>query len=126
MLRRSRRDIDLPQGSTGAAFLELLEVMADKARTVGLVASRFELDNPPFPLLSALDDRLLRREETRAWPGAEVPDWAPPSVLLTFAYDRDVARILYEHSPAMLGWQARGFRTTCTSPTPRDRRSSAP
>jgi hypothetical protein len=102
-----RRDV------RGAAFLELLEVMAGRATTAGLVASPFELTDglseATRSLLSTLDGALLSRDEVRAWPGVEVPDWAAASVLLTFRYDTEVARALYDHCPKLLGWQEYGL-----------------
>ena len=93
----------------GAAFLELLQVMVGRASTVRLVASPFELtiglSEATRSLLAGLDGALVSREETRAWPGVRVPDGALSSVLLTFRYDGDVARALYDHCPEMLGWQ---------------------
>lgn len=98
-----RRDV------RGAAFLELLEVMVGKATTVGLVAPPYELTDghseATRSLLATLDGALVRRAETRAWPGSLVPDWAPASVLLTFRYDAEVARTLHDHCPELLGWQ---------------------
>jgi hypothetical protein len=68
------------------------------------------LDDPgpraeTLELLAALNDKALGRQETRSWPGADVPEWAPASVVCTFSYDMDVADVLFEHCPNLFGWQ---------------------
>jgi hypothetical protein len=89
----------------GRAFHELLHVFVGRAGSGGLV-----LDDPSpraetQELLAALGSKALREEETRRWPGSEVPEWAPASVLYTFSYDADVAEILFAHCPELFGWQ---------------------
>ena len=92
----------------GAAFRELLEVMLPQASRVGLVVETPEREaTVAFP--AAPDGKLLSREESRAWPGSEIPDWAPPVLLFTFVYDSAVARTLYDFCPEMYGWQQRGL-----------------
>ena len=89
----------------GRAFHELLCVFVGRAASFGLV-----LDDPTpraetQALLAALRSKTLREEETRRWPGVEVPEWARASVLYTFSYDADVADVLFAHCPDLFGWQ---------------------
>lgn len=93
----------------GPAFLELLLTMTSRARTAGLVVDYSAPSESAVALLSVLDGKLLSREESRTWPGVEVPDDAEPSTVLTFRYDQAVARALHEACPAIFGWQKRGL-----------------
>ncbi|MCA0146879.1 hypothetical protein [Blastococcus sp. LR1] len=93
----------------GPAFLELLLALTPRARTVGLVQDDADPTPAAEALAEALGDALLRRVESRSWPGSEIPDWAPPSVVRTYRYDDDVARTLYRACPAMYRWQARAL-----------------
>jgi hypothetical protein len=97
-------------GPRGKAFQELLGVLVGRAATVGLLTSDRGYTSPQSQrLFAALKAKALATAETRNWPGSQVPDWARPRLLHTFAYDDESAEALFRHCPRLFGWQDRAL-----------------